>query len=256
MEVITETDQFIAAQIGPLLRAYERPLHAAYLTTQQGSIAAALLSRAFFAVLTNERLVLIETRVGAFRPIHENLGVAAYERSAIAGVHVGWNQLTLKLQDGQLVSYLCAKTHKRVTSQQGFRETLQREHGTGPVAEALARRTRLTTFGGLALSVVVLVGVLYATYIGDARVEVSCKASGGKITCDLTHTGGGADAHVCWKLALGCENGKPLRHLTCGDVARKQTSEVVVQESEISGLDACGAVTSFDIVDVAVEPID
>lgn len=252
MDVKTETDAFIAAQVGPLLRPFELPLSAAYLTTQTGSLAAALMARAFYAVLTNERLILIETRVGAFRPVLENIGVGGYERSQIAGAHVGWNQLILQLVDGRKETYLCVKKHVKVSTQTAFRETIQREHGTGPIAESLAKRHTFATVGGILLTIVIVVVVFYTTYKSDAKVEVRCQGGGGQIACALTHTGGGADAHVCWDLALTCEDGKTLKHHVCGDVAPAQVSNVAVPEADIRGLESCGLVTKFDITDVEV----
>ena len=63
---------------------------------------------------------------------------------------------------------------------------------------------------------------------------------------------GGADAHVCWDLALGCDKGKTIKHHVCGDVAPKQVSQVVVPEADIAGLETCGLVSKSDITDVQV----
>jgi hypothetical protein len=84
----TEADRFVDAQVRPLLRPGEQVQHQAYTLSGEptGTLLGAARSAAaaaHFAVLTDQRLIFIETRQGAFGPLLENGGVEEIERSAV-----------------------------------------------------------------------------------------------------------------------------------------------------------------------------
>ena len=84
----TEDDRFVDAQVRPLLRPGEQVQHQAYTLSGEptGTLLGAAKSAAapaYFTVLTDQRLIFIETRQGAFGPLLENGGVEQIERSAI-----------------------------------------------------------------------------------------------------------------------------------------------------------------------------
>ena len=87
----TEADRFVQEQVAPLLVQGERVQHQAYTLDRDvrdaGPLRAAKAG-ARFAVLTNQRLHLIKTRVGAFKIRLENQGVESIDRSGIRGVVV------------------------------------------------------------------------------------------------------------------------------------------------------------------------
>lgn len=84
----TKADQFVAQQVGPVLRPHERVLHQAYGIdrAQDGSIRTALEETAYFVVLTSDRVLFVKTRVGAFGVLRENHGMEWIERNAIVRV--------------------------------------------------------------------------------------------------------------------------------------------------------------------------
>ncbi len=77
-------DAFIDQQLQGILQPGEQPLYRAYVTRQPGLIWQILLmgglflflmTKAYFAVLTNRRLILIRTSLGLFGPGQVNNGV-------------------------------------------------------------------------------------------------------------------------------------------------------------------------------------
>ncbi|HTM21043.1 MAG TPA: hypothetical protein VL172_11060 [Kofleriaceae bacterium] len=102
---MTEADQFLYQQLEAEVQPGERIQHTAYVTeTPPWSylfvILPGLLTRAYFAVLTDRRLLLIKTRVGVGSVVCENLGVQRIERSAIREVTGGKRLMRVRLQDG------------------------------------------------------------------------------------------------------------------------------------------------------------
>lgn len=253
MQISTETDGFIAQQIAPLLRPHEAPQCAAYLLTEaSGSIVSALGIKAFFAVLTTERLLLVETRVGAFRPLLETIGVTAFERREIAGAYVQWGRVTLRLEGGRDLVFRCAASNKHVSSQGAFRDLLSREHG-GPVAEALARNRRWTTVAAAAVSIALVGAVFYTSHRENAEVKVLCSGEALGMRCTAQHTSGGAVAHACWDIVLKCANKKTPRQHACVDVAPKEKATVFVSNEQFTGLAECDQAIGKSIVGLTVE---
>jgi hypothetical protein len=126
----TETDHFILAEASKCLVAGEQIVTWAYLVpivsrgggglgSAAQSFANAATMSAAFAVVTDRRLVLIHTRIGAFKPLLENIGVVAIERSAIRGAAVG-KTLAFELADGQLIEFQVKRSSTHVSAQAAF----------------------------------------------------------------------------------------------------------------------------------------
>ncbi|MBL0216812.1 MAG: hypothetical protein IPQ07_23400 [Myxococcales bacterium] len=90
-------DEYLQTQLGPLLQPGEQVLHTAYMRRQPGILVQAfffliafLLTKAYFAVLTNRRLLLIRTKMGAWTGVqNQNLGVEQYDVRTITKCSVG-----------------------------------------------------------------------------------------------------------------------------------------------------------------------
>jgi rhomboid protease GluP len=126
---MTRADSFIEEQSRALLDADERVEDTAYLVTHlDGGIASALSAHAYFAILTHRRLLLIKTRVGAFRPLLENHGVESIDRSALVGARVTpWYEggaFELWLSDGRTLSFQADRSAKHVSGQPAFLKTM------------------------------------------------------------------------------------------------------------------------------------
>ena len=88
--LMTKADYFVAGQVAPQLRAGEVIQHQAYVIDREpgNGWRYAMLARADFAVLTNQRVLLIRTRLGVFAVLRENRGFEATEREWISNVTV------------------------------------------------------------------------------------------------------------------------------------------------------------------------
>jgi hypothetical protein len=247
----TETDRFIFDQASRELVAGEPIRHWAYLVTHGGGgIAAALTTKAFFGVITDRRLMLIETRVGAFNVLHENHGVRSIPLDGIKAVHVG-GTVTILLATGEEIDLTKDTRTKYATDQPRFVAFLGSAYGHTPEAKALGRKKTRTTLIGIAIALVIV--PLYAYYRlhgGNAEVGVSCQGAADGMSCDVTHQSGGADAHVCWEVDLVCKNGKRSKGHGCADVSPKNTTAVPVRD--FKDLDACDEVTRATVVNMKV----
>jgi hypothetical protein len=82
--IVTKADRFVADEFAKLTRPGETVQHQAYAVDRPISgIVSAASAKGYFAVLTDQRLLLIETRVGAFGVLCENHGVQEIPREDI-----------------------------------------------------------------------------------------------------------------------------------------------------------------------------
>ena len=166
MDPRTDTDRFIVEQMQPLLRPQERLLVCAYLVPpikggRIGVFVSAATSMAAFAAITTERLVLIQTRIGAFKPLLENHGVVSLERSDIKGAHAG-STLILELSDGSMLEYRNNRSMAQVSTQGEFFDRVESTFGRSATAASLAGRRQWN--GAIALAVGIVLALLYAAY--------------------------------------------------------------------------------------------
>jgi hypothetical protein len=85
---LNERDQYIQSQVGPMLAPGERVLHTAFMVRQPGLIWQILLvgglllflmTKAYYVVLTDRRMILVRTKMGFFKPAMANLGVEQWD---------------------------------------------------------------------------------------------------------------------------------------------------------------------------------
>ena len=248
-------DQFIYQQIGSWL-ANEPAVYTAYLQTASGSgVVGGLTKKAYWAALTSTRLYLIETRVGAFGAIYENLGVRTIERNTIAGVHASRGQLTIALVGGEQLAFVGDRKVKYASGQTQLLDELAMRHGGGQVAADLGRSSKLKMIGGIAIGIVVVAFSVYTqVYGGRAEVSVSCDAAGDEMACRVKHTSGGADANVCWDVKLECAEGKMAVAHTCAEVDAGEMTTVMLGEKDFRGIEGCAPPVQSHLLNLEVKP--
>jgi hypothetical protein len=130
--LVTRTDRFVDEQVRPLLVAGEQVQHQAYGTDRElrGTVAN-LTAKAFFAVLTDRRLLFVQTRAGAFSVPRENRGVESLWRSDIVGVDDdGDGKLVFRLAGGGTRPFHVGRT-RRLSNQIAFLDDVPRLLGGG-----------------------------------------------------------------------------------------------------------------------------
>ena len=159
----TDADRFILAQLHPVLSAGETVIVCAYLAPviggsgAIGAFARAATMTAAFAAITNRRLLLIHTRIGAFKPLLENHGIESIERSIIRGVHFVPRlprraaSFRIEVSDGRMLHYLSSATKTDVSTQTEFLRRLPQMFGESAAAAGLARKEIVLHWGGLAV---------------------------------------------------------------------------------------------------------
>ncbi|HEX7600255.1 MAG TPA: hypothetical protein VF316_01575 [Polyangiaceae bacterium] len=158
----TETDHFVLQQLQPVLQPGEQVAACAYLRPivegRMSSFVHAATRMAAFAALTDRRLLLVQTRIGAFKPLLENHGVVAFERASVKGVAMG-QRLVVELVDGQLLEFQHEPSLKGVSTQAEFFRQLQQAFPTSVVgASHLASQRRLQVVG---TAVGIVIALLY-----------------------------------------------------------------------------------------------
>ena len=167
MNTTTKADGFINETVRPLLRPGETFVSSAYLypkleaRTGVGSFVQAATAKAAFAVLTEQRLILVETGLGVLEPLLENHRTRSLEKSDIAGVFTG-KTLMIELTDGAMAQYANNRGSKFVSTQRAFFEGLEQALGRSEKAAALAKADARSTLITRALIAVAVVG--YAAY--------------------------------------------------------------------------------------------
>jgi hypothetical protein len=119
--VTTEADRFIQDELRSHLEAGEAIQHQAYVLdhVMTGTIGSAVSTRAFFAALSDRRLFLIKTRLGAFKILLENRGVESIDRDRIKAVRVDDYAIVLHLDDGS-VRVMVVQPNKKLSNQAAF----------------------------------------------------------------------------------------------------------------------------------------
>lgn len=128
----TPRDQFIQAEMAKIARPGEQVLNTAFMVKTPpmivqmilaGGLLQFLLTKAYYAVLTNQRVVLIRTSLGLFKPGMVNKGVESIELGNISQVKTGGflnnKSMTFKKSDGALTLRI-APWSKLVTGQKAF----------------------------------------------------------------------------------------------------------------------------------------
>jgi len=119
--ITTDGDRFIADTVRPMLRPGEQVQHQAYGQKERPEgVVAAARNVGLFGVLTNQRLMLVKTKIGAFKPILENHGVDEVPREAIFDAVEDDYLITFRLNDGTARSILVAPQEKHFSNQRAF----------------------------------------------------------------------------------------------------------------------------------------
>jgi hypothetical protein len=122
----TAADRFVDEQVRPLLEAGEAVQHQAYVMNgvPHGDLGDAKLG-AMYAVLTDRRLILIKTRVGAFGPLLENHGTEIIDRRSASSIAVDDRAIQVALADGSARLLWVSPTGK-LSNQRAFLRDLPR----------------------------------------------------------------------------------------------------------------------------------
>jgi len=165
MEPGTDTDRYVNEQVRPLLQPGERVAVCAYLVPPIGGgrigvFIDAATKMAAFAAVTDRRLILIETRIGAFGPLLENHRVRSIPREQIKGAFIG-KKLIVELSDGSLIEYQDNRSAKHVSTQREFFERLESTYGRSQRAATRAQKEQLWTAAGLVVGVVLAAVYVY-----------------------------------------------------------------------------------------------
>lgn len=255
MTDVLDGDRFIAEQLQGRLSADEFIVHTAYLETDSGAgVMGGLRRRAYWAALTPTRLLLIEARVGAFKPLLENKGVEIIERASITGASARGATLTLALADGRRLAFVAQRARKEVSGQASFIDELVTRHGSGPEAATLTKDLRNKRALGVVVAVLAVgYGAYQLFYASRAEVSVQCTADPTGVQCTATHTTGGAKAKACWQVELSCKDG--TRHVApaCTVVEPGKTSTVTVTEQSFSGHAMCDETLKLDVTSLRLD---
>jgi hypothetical protein len=113
---ITAQDQYLQGQLPQILVPGEQVLHTAYMRRAPGllmqilllgGLLTLLMTKAYYAALTNRRLILVRTKMGFWsgKPQPENLGVESIDVQAMKSVSVSGfannKSMTFHMQDGK-----------------------------------------------------------------------------------------------------------------------------------------------------------
>jgi hypothetical protein len=152
---VSKQDEYLMSQLHPLLQPGEHVLHAAYMRRQPGLLMQLLLvgglllflmTKAYFAVLTDRRLILIRTKMSFWSggPKLMNLGVEQYDVRQIRKVGISGfannRSLTFEMADGTKQTLRISPWFKQITGTKAFFEQVpdllssgQLAAGAGPV---------------------------------------------------------------------------------------------------------------------------
>jgi hypothetical protein len=133
----TKFDTYIDEQLRTILQPGEQPLYRAYVTKQPGlfwqlillgGLLLFLMTKAYFAVLTNRRLILIRTSMGLFGPGMANNGLEEIplhqvERVTTSGF-LNNRSITFHKAGGERETVRIAPWFKFVEGQKAFLEEM------------------------------------------------------------------------------------------------------------------------------------
>ena len=131
---MTERDQYIQQQVGPMLQPGEQILYMAQVLRQpplwlqilcMGGLLTFLMTKAYFAAFTNRRLILIRTSMGLFGGFGmKNQGVEEIQLANVKSISTGGflnnRSVTFVMNDGKSDTVRCAPWGKAVTGTAAF----------------------------------------------------------------------------------------------------------------------------------------
>ena len=137
---MTERDQFIQAQVQGMLAPGEQIVNMAYILKAPSILMQILWTmicfwvyffqiKHYYAALTNQRLILIKTGGGFFRPKIKNDGIEEYPLANVANVGFGGilnnRSIDVSMNDGTSLGLRIAPWAKLCAGQGTFMDDLQ-----------------------------------------------------------------------------------------------------------------------------------
>ncbi len=150
---MTAQDQYLQSQLPQILQPGEQVLHVAYMRRQPGLMMQLLLvgglllflmTKAYFAVLTNRRLILVRTKMGFWTggPKLMNLGVEEYDARGIQNVTVSGfannRSMTFHMADGTKQTLRISPWFKQIGGTKAFFEGVPQLVTSGQLAQLAA----------------------------------------------------------------------------------------------------------------------
>lgn len=150
---MTKADQYVQSQLPQILQPGEQVLHVAYMRRQPGlamqillvgGLLLFLITKAYFAVLTNRRLILIRTKMSFLTggPKEMNLGVEQYDARAIQKVTVSGfannRSMTFHLEGGKKETLRISPWFKQIAGTKAFFEQVPQLVTSGQLAQLAA----------------------------------------------------------------------------------------------------------------------
>lgn len=249
LRVVLEGDRYVRDQLAPRLAHGETLEHTGYLTTLTGDSAVSGCSaRAYLVGMTDQRLLMIETRVGGARPLLENHGVESIALTDIDSVAINGGFLSIALKSGSRHAYTHKKDARYFAGQAALRQALLvRFARRGSAAEALSKRGNRRWLLAVGFVLAVAGGSMVYEWTGRSKVSVRCQELITGILCELSQDGGRSSVESCWNLIVECSNGKPRKVKQCATVEPDSGSKVVIATSAIPKFDQCGEITDIKV---------
>lgn len=111
----TDADRFIAQTVQPMLTQGERLQHQAWALTEPGAV-----THCYYVALTSQRLILFDSKPGAFKPVLEVTGQQEVPRADITEVKESSYELTFTLTEGRSFSFVVPSSEKHFSNQKAF----------------------------------------------------------------------------------------------------------------------------------------
>jgi len=120
--VRSKADRFVLAEMKKTLEPSEELRQQAYALNRRPTrgIVSAALTKAYFVGLTDRRLIVIETRVGAFSPILEKLRIRDIAREDVVRVRRDDEDLCFEMRDGSTLELWIDPSERHMSNQQAF----------------------------------------------------------------------------------------------------------------------------------------
>jgi hypothetical protein len=123
----TKTDRWLHEEATRLLVSNEVILQQAYGYDRE---EMGLVTKAMYLVLTDRRLLVIHTRLGAFGPLRENNDLNSYERSAVQSVRADERHLCFELVAEKSLDFYAEWSERQLSNQRRFLSDVPRLLGS------------------------------------------------------------------------------------------------------------------------------
>jgi hypothetical protein len=143
-------DEYLQTQVQPLLQPGEQIIHTAYMVRQPGLLMQMLLvgglllflmTKAYFAILTNRRLILIRTKMGFWKggPQQLNLGIEQYDARALTRCTTSGlannRSMTFQIANGPAQTLRISPWFKKIQGNRAFLDQVPNLINSGQLAQ-------------------------------------------------------------------------------------------------------------------------